>query len=262
MLVAFIFLFGLVIGSFLNVIIDRTAEGRSIVKGRSECDYCHHILEWYDLIPICSFFFLFGKCRYCKKKLSWQYPLIELLTGVTAIGLFYFVFHSSIYQVVSITKIIAFSYYFFIFSCFIVLFFTDFKYEFLPDNVILVGSIVSFFFILLTTDYLLSNHVLSGFGASLFFLLLYLATKKRGMGFGDVKLAIFLGFFVGFPNIFTGLYVAFLTGGMVGIILVVLRKKKFHGDKIPFGPFLIGGTIISFFWGHQLWQIALRILGL
>ncbi len=254
-----IFLFGICVGSFLNVVIDRTAQGRSIVKGRSACDFCHHVLSWYDLVPVASFLFLLGKCRYCQKKLSWQYPLVELATGSLFVLLTQFSVFSSQFSIGSVLDLV---FLFSIMSSLIVLFMTDLKYEILPDSIVVFGIVCAALYMVFVTNTLILNHFLSGIFASLFFLLLYLATKRRGMGFGDVKLAILLGFFVGFPSIFLAIYLAFLTGAVVGIILIVAKKKKFKGDRIPFGPFLIGGTIVCFFFGQQLWQITLRLLGL
>lgn len=262
MLVLLLFLLGICIGSFLNVVIDRSAQGESIFFGRSHCDYCKHTLAWYDLIPVLSFIFLLGRCRYCGKKLSWQYPLIELLTGMLFVAVFQFsVFIRQPADQFSILYSVKLFLLFSIIASLIALFMTDLKYEILPDGITLFGASAALLYAVFFSGTIV-NQLLAGLGTSLFFLLLYLATRRRGMGFGDVKLAILLGWFVGFPNIFLAVYLAFLTGGLTGIILILAKKKKLKGDKIPFGPFLIGGTVLTFFCGQQLWQLTMRFLGI
>jgi prepilin signal peptidase PulO-like enzyme (type II secretory pathway) len=253
----FIFVCGLAIGSFLNVLIDRSITGEAIWKGRSHCDHCKHKLHWNDLVPLISFILLRGKCRYCHKKLSFYYPLVELVTGaifvltVSLIGQ-----ASSMYQVVSIKYTIEMVYYLFLVSSLIALFFTDLKYGILPFSIVFSGIFVSIVYLLFNDIHLIPNALLSGVGAYAFFLLIFFGTlfftKKEGMGFGDVVYAFFMGLILGFPKIVLGLYIAFVVGALIALILVILGKKKFKGGSIPFGPFLIFGTFVSLFWGQVL----------
>ena len=140
----FIFLFGVSIGSFLNVLIDRLPQERKIT-GRSVCDYCQHQLSWYDLIPILSFFLLKGRCRYCRKKLSFQYPLVEILTGLMFI--FVFLTYVKNIQEISIWQnwLVILSLWGIV-SCFIVIFFSDVKYHLISDYILLALFGFSFFF--------------------------------------------------------------------------------------------------------------------
>lgn len=246
----FIFILGTFIGSFLGVIITRLPKGESIIRGRSHCDHCKKTLTILDLVPLFSFLFLQGKCRHCKARLSWFYPLIEVLTGALFVLISLHV--GSTYQVVSIKYEIELFYYLFIVSALIVLFFIDLKYGILPFSIIFPTIVVTFLYIILNTQYLLLNNLFAALGAFLFFLTLFLGTRGRGMGFGDVVYVILMGLLLGFPKIVLGLYIAFVSGAFISLILVWLQKKKLHGGIIPFGPFLVVGTLISLFWGQYL----------
>lgn len=245
----FIFLiFGLIVGSFLNVVIDRIVAKESIVFGRSYCDKCKRKLSWYDLIPVVSFLLLRRKCRSCKEKISVYYPLIELTSAILFSCVFLFLSQTGfkIYDLEFITSIL---YNLFIISALIVVFFTDLKYGIIPDRIVFPSILISLVYLFTIHYSLFTIHLISAIGAALFFLLLFLVTKGRGMGLGDVKLAFLLGLFLGFPKIVSGLYMAFLTGAVVSIILVLWGKKKFHGSTIAFGPFMVMGALLSFFYG-------------
>lgn len=250
---------GFIVGSFLNVLVDRLPKDESVVIGRSHCDKCKKTLAWYDLIPLFSFISLKGKCRYCNTRLSLYYPTIELTTGILFVLVFLFVSkESSVYQVLSIMYIWELLYYLFITSSFIVIFFTDLKYGIIPDKVLFTAILVSFIYILLNTYYLMP--ILSAVGACLFFLFLFLITKGKGMGFGDVKFAFLMGLVLGFPNIIVGLYVAFLTGALIGCILIIWRKRRMFGTAIPFGPFLVFGSLVAIFFGESISQSFLHMV--
>jgi len=252
------FIIGLFVGSFLNVLIDRLPKGEPVVKGRSHCDKCKKTLKWYDLIPLLSFVLLKGKCRYCKANLSFYYPIVELTTGIVFAGIFLFIGGANI----NFITIISLIYYLFISSSLIVIFFVDLKYGIIPDKMILPSIAAALTYLFLIHNSLFLIHFLSGFGASLFFLFSFLLTKGRGMGFGDVKFAFLMGLILGFPNIVVGLYIAFLTGAVVGCILIIWRKKRLTGTIIPFGPFLVLGTFSAMFWGEVIFQKVMLLLGL
>lgn len=249
--VVFLFILGISVGSFLNVVIDRLPFGKPIT-GRSHCDRCGKILSWFDLVPLFSFLFLHGKCRYCQKLLSWYYPIVELTTGILFI-----LTCIIITKIVTVITIMQLVFFLFIVSSLIVIFFTDLKYGIIPDKIIYLSIVVTFIYLILNTKYLILSHLLSAIGAFLFFLLLFFITRGRGMGLGDVKFAFLQGLLLGWPNILIGVYAAFLTGAVAAIILVVWGKKRFRGSTIPFGPFLVIGTIIALFWGAAIWQKAL-----
>ncbi|MCL5438449.1 MAG: prepilin peptidase, partial [Patescibacteria group bacterium] len=228
------FLIGISIGSFLNVLIDRIPRGESIIKGRSYCESCRKRLGFFDLFPVISYILLKGKCRYCKSPISIYYPLVELVTGVLFVSIAFLVFNENKYFVSSILYL---AYYLVVAASLITIFFTDIKYGIIPDKVLYPVITISLFFQILNTKYLILNTLPSAVSAFLFFLLLFLITKTKGMGFGDVKFAFFMGLFLGFPKIITALYAAFLTGAVVSCILILWGRKKFFGGTIPFGPF-------------------------
>lgn len=244
------FIFGCSIGSFLNVLIDRIPRHESVITGRSHCDSCKKMLVWYDLFPLFSFLFLLGKCRYCHKKIGWQTVIVEALTGI----LFAFTGYSLLFTGASSLLLLStLLYILFIFSCFITIAFIDAKYGIIPNLFVYPGILFALFYHTFFPDTFFA-YLFSGLGAGCFFFLLFAITKGRGMGFGDVKLALLLGFFLGFPKIIVALYIAFLTGAVIALILIVKKKKKFSKSTIPFGPFLILGTLIAFFYGNFLWD--------
>ncbi len=262
------FVLGLFVGSFLNVLADRFSEGESVVKGRSHCEKCKKTLKWNDLIPLLSFLMLRGKCRYCHSPLSFYYPIVELTTGILFILTIFFVSNGSQFLISNFKFLINFQllinliYYLFIVSSLIVVFFADLKYRIIPDKIVFPAILISFLYLFIIHNSLFMIHLFSALGASLFFLVLFLITKGRGMGFGDVKFAFLMGLILGFPKIIVGLYIAFLTGAIVGSILILWRKKRIFGIAIPFGPFLAFGTFLALFWGKVIFQKAILILGL
>lgn len=256
MFLVFLFILGTCVGSFLNVLADRLPNNKNPFKGRSYCDHCKKTLKWYDMIPLLSFFLLKVRCRYCKVKLSFYYPFIEVVTGAMFVCIYLLVIHQ-IPQINSQLSAISFlAYYLFIASSLIVVFFADLKYGIIPDSIILVSVFVSLGYFLIFNPSLLLINLVSALGSFLFLLLLHIVTKGKGMGLGDVKFAVLMGLFLGFPNIIAAFYLAFLTGAIVGIILIIWKKKKLRTDTLPFGPFLVFGTLISLFWGEKIMQIA------
>ncbi|SRR6266568_987938 len=268
------FILGTAVGSFLGVIVDRLASKEAIWKGRSHCDHCRHMLHFFDLIPLISFFILGRKCRYCHKELSWFYPMIELTTGLVFLAAGYAIFHNSEYQLVLQPYQLLLLYYFSLIGALLVIFFADLRYGIIPFKVVVFALLLTILWDILFPYLSFSplekqllglqtnilSIVLSAIGAGGFFFLLFAVTKGRGMGFGDVVYAFLMGFTLGFPRVIMGLYIAFVTGALVSIALVLLRKKKFKGGTIPFGPFLVFGTFVSLFWGIQLIDYVLRFL--
>ena len=257
MIHVFLFILGLCVGSFLNVVIDRIPKGESIIKGRSHCDNCRHLLSWYDLVPLVSFVILKRKCRYCQKIISWQNPLVELTTG-----LLFVVTYSLMAQIIGQTSfLVTFLFYLIIISGLVTIFFTDLKSRIIPDEVLLILIIVTFFFEFFFDRMLLLNHLEAGFLLLFSFLILVLITHGKGMGLGDVKLSFYMGLLLGFPKIVVALYLSFLTGAVVSLILIIGGKKRMK-STIPFGPFLVGATIVSLFYGNMLWQVSKEFLGI
>lgn len=261
LLILFLFFIGLFFGSFFLVLADRLPRGESVLFGRSHCDHCRHVLSWKDLFPVISYLLLKGKCRYCKKKLSVYYPTVELFTG----GLFALTYIMVTQQGFMIhdlgfTNIWFLLFYLFITGVLTVIFFADLKYGIIPFAALFPAIIITVLYFILNTEYEILVHLYAALGAAGFFLVLFLATRGRGMGFGDVVFAFFMGLLLGYPSVIVALYLAFLTGTAVSLILIIGRRKKFFGSSIPFGPFLIFGTYVSMFWGESIVSTALYIL--
>lgn len=264
LLYVIIFIFGAAIGSFLGVIVDRLRSNEPIWKGRSHCDHCRHTLSIGDLIPLISFFLLGGKCRYCHKKLPWFYPLIELCTGITYVAIGLAVFHFSSYLFSQLYYQLLYLYYLTLVGALLVIFFTDLRDGIIPFKAVGFAFIVAAIWEFLLPGLpftpleiqLLGLHTdfftlfFSALGTGGFFLCIFLVTKGKGMGFGDVVYAFLMGFLLGFPLILVGLYIAFVTGAIVSLLLIALKKRKFRGGTIPFGPFLVFGTILCLLWGN------------
>jgi len=263
-----IFIFGLVIGSFLNAVIYRLWEKKSFLKGRSFCPHCKHTLSWKDLIPLLSFLFLRGKCRYCGKKISLQYPLVEILTGILFVLIFWawdLGFDWSL--VIGIWDFFTL-FYLLIIGCFLIIIFVyDLKHFIIPDKIIFPAIFIVLGFRIwdLIGHWSLGFEDLkpffAAFGASLFFLAIVLISQGKGMGLGDVKLAFFMGLFLGFPKVLVALFLAFLIGAIIGVGLI-LAKRKTMKSEVPFGPFLVIGTFIALFWAENLinWYLNLANL--
>jgi len=266
----FIFFFGASIGSFLNVLIDRLPQEKKIT-GRSVCDECGHQLSWYDLIPIFSFFLLKGYCRYCRKKISSQYPLVEILTGLMFI--FVFLTYVKNIQEISIWQnwLVILSLWGIV-SCFIVIFFSDVKYHLISDYILWALFGFSLFYHLIGiwvkigVDHdrplqFLTNFIFSGLIVAFPIWLIYFLSKERAMGLGDVYLSAILGFLLGWQKGFLALYFAFVFGGITGLFLILFGRKKLK-SKIAFGPFLVVGAFLMLFFGEGILQWVMRIYGL
>lgn len=255
-----IFIFGLCMGSFLNCLTYRLEKAVGFVKGRSYCPKCKHKLGWRDLIPIVSFLILKGKCRYCKKKISSQYLLVEIFVGVLFVLIAQHIIGG--FLIVSPVFALWFLYLIVTFSLLVVIFLYDLKHYIIPDVIIYSAiAVVLLFriaevFIFGGTDII--SALISAVAASMFFFIIWLVSRGKWMGFGDVKLAFFMGLFLGWPNILVALFLAFLIGSLVGLVLISLGKKKFKSE-VPFGPFLIIGTFLALFWGREIvnWYLGL-----
>jgi prepilin signal peptidase PulO-like enzyme (type II secretory pathway) len=235
-----ILILGLVIGSFLNCVIFRIEKKESFLSGRSYCPHCHHTLGFSDLIPVLSFLFLKGECSYCKKKISLQYPLVELSAGLLFLLIFHFYqfsFQSLLLFAISAILLIIFTY--------------DFKHYLIPDkatySAIVLAAVFSFFF----GQYQFLNYLASAALVSGIFLFLVLVSKEKWMGMGDAKLVFLMGILLGWPNILVAVFLAAFLGSAIGLILVALNKKKIKSE-VPFGPFLVFGTFISLFWSEEI----------
>ena len=245
-MIIFIFVLGLIVGSFLNCVILRTYKGESFIVGRSYCPKCKHDLKPWDLIPVLSYLILRGKCRHCGNKISSQYPLVELSTAI----IFSFVY----LQVGLTSKMI---YLLVIMAIFIVIFVYDLKYYIVPDKFVFSGIIISAIWVFLTGDILITFA--SAIGASFFFFLIWFFSKGLAMGFGDVKLAFLIGLLFGWPNVVVGLFLGFFFGAIIGTISLLINQKNLKSE-IPFAPFLLSGAFVALFWGDKIVQWYLSLI--
>jgi len=255
----FLFVLGLIFGSFLNCLVYRINEESSLkgfLKGRSYCPKCKKHLLWFDNIPLLSFFFLKGKCRWCHSSIGWHYPLVELSTAILSVAVYIFYLNYYPGVMISVGWVANLVYFLFITYVLIALFLSDVRYQTIPDQITYPAILITLIFLIFQSPHLSISNLLSGFGAAAFFFLLVLLTRWRGMGLGDVKLVGLMGLFLGFPKIMIALYLAFLTGATLGVILILLGKKRFK-SQIAFGPFLITSTFIAWFWGERIWQLFL-----
>jgi prepilin signal peptidase PulO-like enzyme (type II secretory pathway) len=241
----FVLIFGLCVGSFLNCFICRLKKRRKMT-GRSFCPQCKHNLSWQDLFPVFSFLFLRGKCRYCHEKISIQYPLVEILTGL--IFLLVFTFFAPGLRLQDWIQLIFLLY---ISGSLIIIFIYDLKHYIIPDKVLLPAICIALFYRLFLSFALIPNYLLAAVVASGLFFLVFLFTSGKGMGLGDVKLAILMGLLLGFYNVLVALFLAFFFGAIIGIIMMIWQRKSLKSE-IPFGPFLITGTFVAMFYGDQI----------
>lgn len=248
----FLFAFGCAVGSFLNVIVDRTQDGENPLKGRSRCDTCKKPLSPLDLIPVLSFLFLRGKCRYCGVRLSYYYPIAELITGAAFAVSTRWIISQQAYE--GAVLLIPIALLLVVISSLVVIFFADMKFGIIPFNAVVIGIIATFLWhvVFPISDTSITNYFLSAGALFLLLLLLFLATRGKGMGFGDVVYVAFMGLLLGFPKIVVGFYIAVLSGAAISLALVFLKKKKLRGSTIPFGPFLVAGTFIGLLWGQGI----------
>ena len=241
-----VFIFGLIIGSFLNVVIYRLPRRKSIVYPPSECPSCNTKIKFYDNIPVISYLILGGKCRTCKTKIPIRYPIIELLTGISAV-LVYLKWGLSI----------DFAFMFLYIALMIALSVIDLDFKIIPDEINFVGAVSGFIYAFFRQDLSVLDALLGAIvGSGLLFLVGYLYLKFRkieGLGLGDVKLMIFIGTYVGWFGALFTIFIGSLLGAVVGILYTSIFKV---GDKrsfqLPFGPFLAFASIIYIFFGEAI----------
>lgn len=247
-----VFLFGLIIGSFLNAIIYRLEQGGSLVTERSRCPLCSHTLSWYELIPLVSFFIQRARCRACKGAISWQYPLVELACAL----LFLLVWWHLPLHWQGVETV----YLWYVMASLLVLFVFDWKHYILPDRVVFPLVTITLVHALWGGGFFPGAYpVWSALSFSGFFLVLYLFSKGVWIGFGDVKLGLFIGLFLGFPLVLIGFFFSYVLGAIIGGALLLVKHLS-PKSQIPFGPFLVTGTLIAYFWGQQIMQWYLEIL--
>jgi len=277
-----IFIVGLCVGSFLNCLIYRLRRQKTIL-GRSYCPHCKQPIAWYDNIPLISFILLKGECRHCKRPIAWQYPAVELATGILfvlayinfqffppqrdpamAVTIFNF-------QTLSNVQILKFQFIIhnsklliqllrdWLFVCIlIVVFIYDLRWQLILDKVTVPAIIVAFGLNLWLGMNWLNLLAAAGIGGG-FFLAQYLISRGRWIGGGDIRLGVLMGLMLGWPQILTALILAYVSGAVVGVGLLLERKKQLS-SRLPFGTFLSAATIAAMLWGENMLEWYLGII--
>ncbi len=238
------FVLGALFGSFANVLILRIPQGISVIRPRSHCPSCKQIIRWYDNIPILSWVLLSGNCRYCKTRISWRYPLIELITALLFMGLYLKIGWQWL-----LLEYLIFSF------ALVVVTFIDFDHMILPDVFTLSGIVIGLAGALLNPERSFFNALggmLMGGGflwavAAVY----YLLKKEEGMGGGDIKLLAWIGAVLGWMSIPFVILVSSLVGSLVGLA-VAFKAQTGLKSAIPFGPYLVLAALIYIFVGEEL----------
>lgn len=249
--IIFIALFGLAWGSFLNVLIYRLPLGMSILMPPSSCPCCKERIKFYDNIPLLSFLLLKGRCRNCREKIPFSYPLVEFLTPLSFLliyskhSLSFFFFASCLFS-----------------SALIVLGFIDYYHQILPDEITLPGLALALVYSLFRKDLNLTQALIGAASGSLFLLLVYgiyfIIRKKEGLGMGDVTMMLLIGAYLGWRQAFFTLILASLAGALVGIFFILFKKKGLH-YSLPFGTFLGPAAFFSLLWGEKIIRMYLSL---
>jgi len=245
----FVFIFGAVVGSFLNVCIFRLPAKTSIIKPLSQCPHCHHPIRFYDNIPIISFIVLRGKCRDCDGKISWRYPLVELITAVLSLLLF-----------LQFGLTLRFLIFFIFTAVLIVITFIDLDHQIIPDVLTLPG-IPIFFLLAIFVVKIPWLEALIGLliGGGVLFAIAFvyeLLTKREGMGGGDIKLLAMIGGFLGWKSLIFILLFSSFSGAIAGITAMIIKKQDMK-YAVPFGPFLSAAAVAYLFWGDAFMRVLI-----
>ena len=247
MIILIFFGLGLIIGSFLNVVVYRLEVMESIL-GRSHCTHCHKQIRWYDNVPLFSFLILKARCRDCQGRISWQYPLLEFFTGaVFAVTAYCF------FDPLVVASWTATAFYLVSFAVLLVIIAYDLKNMEIPMLILWIGVLVAVVYFLFadaqsfrSIQGIRSSFVYSGaaggLAAFVFLFSLVFFSKEKWMGMGDAYLGIFIGLLVGWPLVLVSLMLAFTFGAVVGLGLIAAKKKGFK-SQIPFAPFLASGAM-------------------
>jgi leader peptidase (prepilin peptidase)/N-methyltransferase len=243
---------GAVLGSFANAWAIRLLKDESIASGRSECPKCHHQLAWYDNIPLVGYLILGGRCRYCKKPISAQYPIVELGSATVFVALWLHFLPQINQQWVLLALWCLLSV--FLIAAFI----TDWLELVLPDQY-MIPAIVLAFGIAIASSFVPSGFVWNVLSARLIqavifatlYCVLYFGSRGRFIGDGDIRLAIVLGLALALPQLLVGVFAAYVIGAAIGVAAIA-TKLKTRKDIIAFGPFLILGLYFGLFFGQQI----------
>lgn len=239
-----IVLCGLAWGSFLNVIIFRLPRGMSLLKPASSCPYCKRKIKFYDNIPLLSYLFLRGRCRYCKARISLFYPLVELLTPL---GLLLLLQNHSLSFLFFASALFL--------SALIVLGSIDFFHQILPDEITLPGLLLALVYSFFRPDLNLTQALIGAVVGAGFLLFVYgayyLLRKKEGLGMGDVTMMLMIGAYLGWRQTLLTLILASFLGSLVGVFFILFKRKSLQ-YSLPFGSFLALAAFLSLLWGEKI----------
>ena len=255
LLQVFVFCFGTVIGSFLNVVIWRLQTKESFIFSRSYCPYCRHVLSILDLIPLMSFLFLKGKCRYCSLKINPSYFVIELTVGLLFLLCALQIFSPTEVSI-SVEALMRLLVWWYLMSILVIIFVYDLRHMLILQSVTLPATIIIFVVNLLLgmSWWSLFSGMIIGAG---FFWLQYQLSQGKWIGGGDIYLGLLMGAVLGFPKILLALFIAYISGSAVGLLLMLMRKKSLQSE-LPFGTFLSVATVITVLFGDSIftWYLS------
>lgn len=248
----YVFIAGVIFGSFFNVCIFRIPEKQSIVSPPSHCPKCNTRLKSKDLIPIFSYLLSARKCRYCKEKISSRYATVEFLTGI----IFLLIYNKYLLNIETI-------YYLFLVSLLIIITFIDIDHYIIPDGLVILGSIFAIifnlFFKVITIKESLIGAIICGGLVLVIVYLIEFMIKKEAMGGGDIKLFAMIGLFLGVKNSLLVALISVYVGAIFGIISIIYSKikKQEFSSMIPYGPFISIGTLLIMLYGDNIinWYI-------
>lgn len=241
------FIIGLVVGSFLNIVISRYPQ-EQVIAGRSRCPHCRHALGWYDLVPLVGFFVLGRRCRYCGQRISWQYPIVEAVSGL-GFGLIAILVWPNLFFLVWLLVL---------FSLSVLTAAYDARHQIIPDSFLLIFLVWVVGGSILFSRATIQEQALAGLALGSFFLILYFLSGSRWLGGGDVKLAFILGLWLGWPAVVMALFGAYIVGFLTVVPLLFLKRATLK-SRIAFGPFLIISSWVAFLWGGEIvsWYLSL-----
>jgi len=248
-MIIILFIFGLIIGSFINAVVYRLEAVESLME-RSHCPKCRKKIRWFDNVPVLSFILLSARCRDCGEKISWQYPVVELAAGIlfALVGKYFF-------NAADISSWLWTIYYLVIFSVLLIIFVYDFRYMEIPMVVLWIGIVFSFISFIFfdwqgfsLTDSIFQLRTISGIVGGIiaggFFFALAAYSDETWMGYGDAYLGMLAGMVTGWPSIWGALLLAFTIGALVSVGLISFQKKTMK-SQVPFAPFLITGVFLT-----------------
>lgn len=255
--IIFSFLFGLIIGSFINCLVYRLHTKQPFITERSHCPKCRKQIIWYDNLPIISYLLLRGHCRHCRQTISLQYPLVEFACGLIFVLISLKIYFSFVLSTIAILYFVG---YCFFAAVFLFIFIYDLRYYLIPDVVTLPAIFLALIFNLLIYFSaptaqgfwsFFSGYFLGGLVGGGFFLAQFILSKGKWIGGGDIRLGFLIGFLLGWPHTLVCLFLAYISGAAVGIFLIISKKKSMQ-SAIPFGTFLTPSALITLLCGQWI----------